>query len=324
MLRISVVIPCYNEENIGKCIDSVLSCEYDDVEIIVIDDGSTDRTPEICKPYSDKSSIKYLRRNERGGPAKALNDGARAASGMIIAVLDADSLAPCDWIRKAAEHFLSDGNVIAVGGPLKASTKAYWALCGEKLDQLLLGPRLTLSPLHGTNTFVRSDVLQALGFFNDSLSVGEDLDLGLRLCDYSKRAGGRIVFDHDLLVLTGYPATLWDVAKRHFWWGEGRTRVLLKSKISKMKAWLRVLYVPSIIGSAVAAFLSLKLWFVAGVFAVSLAGTIAAPMLVLASRLVSESNRQQVNISESLGLVVLAYVRVISGSVGSLYALFRH
>ena len=322
-MKVSVVIPCHNEENIAKSIDSVLSCEYDDVEIIVVDDGSTDRTPEICKPYLDRSSIKYLRRNERGGPAKALNDGAKAASGSIIAILAADSLAPRDWIRKAAEHFLSDENVIAVGGPLKASTKTYWALCGEKLDQLLLGPELTLSSLHGTNMFVRSDVLQALGFFNDSLSVGEDLDLSLRLCSYSKRAGGRIVFDRHMVVSTHYPDTLSNIAKRHFWWGEGRTRVLLRSKIWKMNAWLRVLYVPSIIGLAAAAFLFMNLWLVAGVFAVSLAGTIAAPMLVLAPRLVMKSNRQQVNISEFLGLAVLAYVRVLSGSVGSLWALFR-
>jgi len=323
MLRVSVVIPCHNEENVGKCIDSVLSCEYEEVEIIVVDDGSTDRTPEICRRYVERGLIKYLRRSERGGPAKALNDGAKAASGSIIGVLAADSLARCDWIRKAAEHFHYDRNVIAAGGPLKASTKTYWALCGEKLDQLLLNSRFTLSPLHGTNMFVRSDILRALGFYSDDLSVGEDFDLSFRLDCYSKRARGRIVFDLDLVVFTEYPVTLWGVAKRHFWWGEGRTQVLLKVRTWKMKAWLRVLYAPSIIGLAVAAILSLKLWLVAGVFAVSLAGTIAAPVLVLTSRLVMESNRQKVNISEFLGLVVLAYVRVISGSVGSLWALFK-
>jgi len=323
-LKVSIVIPCYNEENIGKCIDSVLRCEYEEAEIIVVDDGSTDRTPEICKPYVNKSSIKYLRRKERGGPAKALNDGAKAASGSIIAVLNADSLAPNDWIRKAVEHFLSDGNVIAVGGPLKASTKTHWALCGEKLDQLLLGIGLTLSPLHGTNMFVRSDILEALGFYSDNLDVGEDLDLGFRLCGYSKRAGGRVAFDRDLVVFTNYPVTLWDVAKRHFWWGEGRTRVLLKGKIWEVKAWARVLYLPWIIGLAVATFLSLKVWLVAAVFALSLMGAIAAPMLVVASRLLMESNRQRVKASGFLGSVVLAYVRLISGSVGSLWALLRH
>jgi len=324
MLKVSVVIPCHNEEeNIGKCIDSVFACRYQEVEIIVVDDGSTDRTPEMCKPYMDENLIKYFKRSERGGPAKAINAGAKAASGALIAVLNADSLAPYDWIRKAAEHFLSDGGVIAVGGPLKSSTKTYWAVCGEKLDQLLLDRRLMVSPLLGTNMFVRSDVLRALGFFNASLGVGEDFDLSLRLSNYSKRTGGRIVFDRDLAVFTAYPDMLWSVAKRHFWWGEGRSRVLLKSGKWEMGAWVRVLYVPSIIGLAVAMFLSLKLWLVAGIFALGLTGMIVAPMLVVVSRLAMESNRKRVRLSEFLGLLVLAYVRVISGSLGSVWALFK-
>jgi len=324
MLKVSVVIPCHNEEeNIGKCIDSILGCEYGDVEIIVVDDGSTDRTPEICKPYVDRNLIKYLKRSERGGPAKAINAGAKAASGSLLAVLNADSLATYDWVRKAAEHFLSDGGVIAVGGPLKASSKTYWALCGEKLDQLLLDRRLMVSPLLGTNMFVRSDVLRALGFFDDSLSVGEDLDLGLRLSSYSKRTGGRIVFDRDLAVFTAYPDTLRNVARRHFWWGEGRARVLLKSRKWEMKAWLRVLYVPSIIALTVTTFLFMKFWLVASIFALSLTGIIAAPMLAVAPRLATASNRQRVRRSEFLGMVVLAYVRVISGSLGSIWAIIK-
>ena len=323
-MRVSVVIPCHNEEeNVGRCIESVLRCEYDEVEIIVVDDGSTDGTPEICRTYVDKNLIKYLRRSERGGPAKAINVGAKAASGSLITVLSADSLAPYDWLRKAAKTFLSDKNVMAVGGPLKASVKSYWALCGEKLDRLLLGPRLRVSPLLGTNMFVRSDVLRTLGFFKDNLGVGEDLDLSLRLRSYSKRAGGRIVFDRDLVVFTDYPATLWNAAKRHFWWGKGRSRVLLKSGKWEMKAWLRVLYVPSIVSLALATLLSSKVWLVAWAFILSLTGVVAAPMLVLASRLMTESNRECASPSEFLGLVVLAYVRVISGSVGSFLALFR-
>ena len=322
-MRVSVVIPCHNEENVGKCIDSVLCSEYGEVEIIVVDDGSTDGTPSICKPYSDRNLIKYLRRSERGGPAKAVNLGAKAASGLIIAVLNADSIAPSNWIRKATEHFLSDGNVIAVGGPLKTSTKTYWSLCGEKLDQLLLGPRLTLSPLHGTNMFVRANVLQALGFLNNNLDVGEDLDLSLRLLSYSKRTAGRVVFDHDLVVFTDYPSTLWNVAKRHFWWGKGRARVLSKIGKLKIQAWPRVLYVPLIVGLTSATFLSLKLRLVSGIFALSLIGIIAAPLVVLTSRLVLKASAQQVNVSEILGLIILSYVRVISGSVGSVWALFR-
>ena len=93
---ISVVIPVYNEEaHLTRCLDSVLSQTYGDLEIITVDDGSTDRSPEILKEYAAKDKrIKIISR-ENGGAAAARNTGIEAASGNYIGFVDAD-----DWAEE--------------------------------------------------------------------------------------------------------------------------------------------------------------------------------------------------------------------------------
>src|SRR6266576_3496761 len=87
---VSVVIPAYNAGAfLGEALDSVLSQTYQPLEVIVVDDGSDDETPQIVADYNGK--VTYLRRS-RGGPASARNTGVRAAKGDWIAFLDADDI----------------------------------------------------------------------------------------------------------------------------------------------------------------------------------------------------------------------------------------
>lgn len=86
---ISVVIPLYNKEQIiDKCLHSVLSQDYDDFEIVIVNDGSTDRSVEIVKGIDD-SRIRLIEQ-ENGGPSKARNTGVKNAKGEWIVFLDAD------------------------------------------------------------------------------------------------------------------------------------------------------------------------------------------------------------------------------------------
>jgi glycosyltransferase involved in cell wall biosynthesis len=92
MARISVVMPCYNAEPfVRQAIQSVLDQTYADFEIIVVDDGSTDRSPQIVRGFPDPRIRLLFQTN--GGPAKARNTGVRAAAGEFLAFLDADDLA---------------------------------------------------------------------------------------------------------------------------------------------------------------------------------------------------------------------------------------
>jgi glycosyltransferase involved in cell wall biosynthesis len=92
MARISVVTPCYNAERfIAQTIRSVLDQTYQDFEIIVVDDGSIDGSPQVVQGFSDPR-IRLLSQTN-AGPAKARNTGVRAATGEFLAFLDADDLA---------------------------------------------------------------------------------------------------------------------------------------------------------------------------------------------------------------------------------------
>lgn len=101
MPKISVIIPLYNSERyIDRTIHSVLNQTYPDFEVIIVDDGSTDRGVEICQSFSD-SRIKIIQQANRGAPG-ARNTGIRHAQGDYIALLDSDDI----WSRhKLDRHF---------------------------------------------------------------------------------------------------------------------------------------------------------------------------------------------------------------------------
>ena len=93
---ISVIIPVYNEEaHLTRCLDSVLSQTYGNLEIITVDDGSTDRSPEILKEYAAKDKRIKIISKENGGASTARNMGIEAAEGSYIGFVDAD-----DWAEE--------------------------------------------------------------------------------------------------------------------------------------------------------------------------------------------------------------------------------
>lgn len=92
-MKVSIIIPVYNaEQYIGKCIESVLSQEFQDFELLLVDDGSTDRSSAICDSYSAKDKRVRCFHLKNGGPSKARNFGLRQARGEFIQFVDADDL----------------------------------------------------------------------------------------------------------------------------------------------------------------------------------------------------------------------------------------
>lgn len=90
MPKVSVIIPIYNvEKYLGKCIDSVLAQTLDDLEVILVDDGSTDGSPEICDEYARHSNVTVIHQKNKGLSA-ARNSGMRAAKGEYVAFIDSD------------------------------------------------------------------------------------------------------------------------------------------------------------------------------------------------------------------------------------------
>lgn len=88
---ISVIMPAYNAEKyIGKSILSVLNQTYQNIELIIVDDGSNDRTDEICKQYVNQHSAVHYYQQENSGPAKARENGIKRAKGNLVFFLDSD------------------------------------------------------------------------------------------------------------------------------------------------------------------------------------------------------------------------------------------
>lgn len=92
MPMVSVVVPVYNTEKfLSKCIESILKQTYKKIELVLVDDYSTDSSGEICKQYANLDKrVKYIRQNKNGGVCKARNTGIKSSVGRYICFIDAD------------------------------------------------------------------------------------------------------------------------------------------------------------------------------------------------------------------------------------------
>lgn len=100
-MLLSVIIPAYNlEKYIGLCFDSLLPQLDKRAEVIVIDDGSTDHTYEICKTYEKKYPVLTSYHKSNGGVSSARNYGLHKAQGDYIAWVDGDDVVSDDWYKK--------------------------------------------------------------------------------------------------------------------------------------------------------------------------------------------------------------------------------
>ena len=191
--RISVIIPCYNYGRfLPDAVNSVLGQKKDGlaVEIIVVDDGSTDDTAAVAQGMG--SSIQYIYQ-ENQGPSAARNSGIRAARGDYLVFLDADDLLTAGTLASHIENFAAHPELdVSVCLSLQifenkdGKTASYlWPLKCAHLDMHLC--HSNISPIH---TFMlRAHVAQDLGFFDPGLRACEDQDYWLRCAALGKRIG---------------------------------------------------------------------------------------------------------------------------------------
>lgn len=114
---ISVIIPIYNLENyIAKCIESVISQTYGNIEIVLVNDGSTDNSEEVCSRYvQNDERIIYLTK-ENGGPSSARNKGIEIAKGEYIFFVDGDDYLASDTLEKLYTRIVADHSELALCG----------------------------------------------------------------------------------------------------------------------------------------------------------------------------------------------------------------
>lgn len=236
MPLISVLIPMHNEEQVlSYVLDSLLECNYDRdrLEIIPINDNSTDRTKELLDEYHDKyECIRPLHRDcpDRGKPA-GLNDAIKIAKGEIIIVFDADYRPAKDMLKQLAIAF-QDPEVGAVMGrviPYNTNKNLLTRLInlercgGYQVDQQARYNLKTIPQYGGTVGGFRKDLMLEMGGFNP-LVLAEDTELTYRL--YTN--GWKVIYANSAECYEEAPET-WEVrGKQIRRWARGHNQVLFR------------------------------------------------------------------------------------------------
>jgi len=171
---VSVIIPVYNGEFfIEDAVESILSQNYQPLEIIVVDDGSTDRTAEIISKIP--GNIRCLKQ-ENYGPASARNKGILSAGGELIAFLDADDLWSSQKLELQIKALEKDRSLEMVLGQIQCLK---WVICKDQKEKYLPFDKPFFTFLFGAGLF-RKAVFDSIGLLDESLRYSEDVDWYLK------------------------------------------------------------------------------------------------------------------------------------------------
>jgi O-antigen biosynthesis protein len=188
--RVSVVVACYNgQRTLRACLDSIFQLNYPDFEVILVDDGSTDSTPQIAAGFPGLRVI----RQSHAGLSVARNGGVEIATGDVIAFTDADCRADEDWLRYLVNELVG-GNYVGVGGPNllppedSVVAAAVMVSPGGPTHVMLTDREAEHVP--GCNMAFFKWALDDVGGFDPALrTAGDDVDLCWRLQERGYRIG---------------------------------------------------------------------------------------------------------------------------------------
>ena len=240
-LKISVVVPAYNEAAVLPDLLHALSTQSDpDFELIVGDDCSTDNTAEIAATLG-----KVVRTPRNGGPALARNTAAEVSAADILAFTDADCVPDCNWIVRIRQRFASDAGLQCLMGQVVVPSRGFWIDCMSAIgfpagghlgfDRVWrVSPEGFTDHISSGNFAVRRGLFEECGGFDDSFAFNcEDADLSQRL----KEQGIPVKYCPDIIVShppwEGFRDFIRDNIRR----GEGN--YALKSRIGK-RVWALV------------------------------------------------------------------------------------
>ena len=231
---VSVIVPAFNEEKvIVQTITSLLGQRYaGPFEIVVVDDGSSDDTADICEEaYGGHSQISVYRK-PNGGKASALNFGIAQARHEIVIGLDADTIFDDDTVSELVQP-LADSRVAAVAGNAKVGNRinlvtrwqALEYVTSQNLDRRAFSLLDCITVVPGAvGAWRRKLVLEVGGFREDTLAEDQDLTLAIR------RAGYSVAYADGAVAYTEAPDTLGGLAKQRFRWSFGTLQCLWKHR----------------------------------------------------------------------------------------------
>ncbi|MFV8186102.1 bifunctional polysaccharide deacetylase/glycosyltransferase family 2 protein [Streptomyces spinosirectus] len=233
---VSVIVPAYNEkECIANTLES-LSRSTHPIEVIVVDDGSTDGTSEIAREAANAlgmTNVRVIRQENAGKPA-ALNHGVRSASCDIVVMMDGDTVFEPDTVRHLVQPF-ADPEVGAVAGNAKVGNRntliGAWQhieyVMGFNLDRRMYDLLRCMPTIPGAiGAFRREAVLQVGGMSEDTLAEDTDITIAMH------RAGWRVVYQEHARAWTEAPGSLKQLWSQRYRWSYGTMQALWKHRKS--------------------------------------------------------------------------------------------
>ena len=189
-LSVSVVVPCYNcEKFLRVAINSILVQSFQDFELILIDDGSTDKTPDILREFAEKDPrVRILKNNANSGICVALNKGLDAARGEFICRMDADDIAEPDRIERQTsimcafpKTFVCGSHLILINKQGQETGRRCYDLDTVRIKK----NRFFRSPFAHPAAMIRRSILEEHRIrYSERFPYAECYDLWMRLAPY--------------------------------------------------------------------------------------------------------------------------------------------
>jgi GT2 family glycosyltransferase len=244
--RVSVIVVCWNAADVlGRCVEHLFAQDYENYEIVVVDDGSDDATVQVAQEASRRGVLRLVQSRRNRGCPSARNLGLRQADGEIVAFIDADGFAATQWLSEVVEAFgedssiggiastvFFDDNPLVVNGAGGIVNRQGWAAdlsMNESYEVAEIASE-ALYPM-GCGMALRREAIERVGPFDERmLNYYDDVDYGTRLW----RAGYRVEVASRAWIDHGFGAAGGDSARKQLLCERHRMRVVLKHAPSRM------------------------------------------------------------------------------------------
>ena len=228
---VSIIVPAYNEAaNIAAAVRSLVSSDYPALEVIVVDDGSTDGTAEIVERMR-LPGVRVIRQANAGKPA-ALNTGIAHARANLVVLVDGDTVFERDTVRRLVQGF-ADPSVGAISGNTKVANRrrllGRWQhleyVIGFNLDRRMYDVLGCMPTVPGAIGAFRREVLTDVGGVSTD-TLAEDTDLTMAVL----RAGWRVIYKERAIAWTEVPSSLRQLWRQRYRWCYGTLQAMWKHR----------------------------------------------------------------------------------------------
>lgn len=235
---ITVIVPAHNEEQvIVRCLESIYANSYNHKRVVVIDDGSSDRTAALVRQFvRDRGihNLKLVRQYKNRGKARSINHGLEYAWGELVMVLDSDSYLHPQALERVVEHF-RDSQVVMTAANVKIIDEGTLLGLIQKFEYLIAYRMKRAQTAYnveyivgGIGSTFRKRVATQVGNY-DTDTMTEDIDFTMKILSHGNVAQ-RVKYAVDCIAYTEAVPTFRQLIRQRFRWKYGRFQTFLKNR----------------------------------------------------------------------------------------------